>query len=90
MSSSQWHKYYSSDIAACPGVLFELLSDLPNYSDWLPNSDQFKTTTDVEPYPFGWAARTTTGGQTRAEKTGGAPLPDSRHRVLSTFTVSSG
>jgi hypothetical protein len=51
MSSSQWHKYYSSEIAAPPEVLFGLLSDLPSYSKWLPNSDQFETTTDVEPYP---------------------------------------
>jgi hypothetical protein len=45
MSSSQWHKYYRSEIAAPPEVLFELLSDLPNYSKWLPDSDQFKRTT---------------------------------------------
>jgi hypothetical protein len=51
MSSSQWHKYYRSDIAAPPEVLFALLSDMPNYATWLPNSDQFKRTTDVEPYP---------------------------------------
>jgi hypothetical protein len=51
MSRSQWHKYYSSQVAAPPGVLFDLLSDMPNYGRWLPNSDQFERTTDVEPYP---------------------------------------
>jgi hypothetical protein len=57
MSSSQWHKYYRSEIAAPPEVLFELLSDLPNYSKWLPDSDQFKRTTDVEPYPVQLGSR---------------------------------
>ena len=28
-----------------------LLSDLPNYGDWLPGSAAYGATTDVEPYP---------------------------------------
>ncbi len=51
MSHSQWHKIYSTKVAAPPEVLFGLLSDLPRYADWLPGSAQFSGTTDVEPYP---------------------------------------
>jgi len=51
MSHSQWHKIYSTKVAAPPEVLFGLLSDLPHYADWLPGSAQFSGTTDVEPYP---------------------------------------
>ena len=51
MSSSQWHKLYTAQVAAPPALLFGLLSDMPNYSDWLPSSAQFSSTTDVEPYP---------------------------------------
>ncbi len=29
MSSSQWHKFYTAQVAAPPGVLFELLADMP-------------------------------------------------------------
>lgn len=57
MSTSQWHKYYESQIAAPPTVLFDLLSDMPNYSKWLTNSDQFKSTTDVLPYPVQLGSR---------------------------------
>jgi hypothetical protein len=57
MSSSQWHKYYSANIAAPPRLLFDLLSDMPIYSKWLPNSDQFERTTDVEPYPVQLGSR---------------------------------
>src|SRR3984957_1542401 len=57
MSSSQWLKYYRSEVGAPSEVLFELLSDLPNYSRWLPDSDQFKKTTDVEPYPVQFGSR---------------------------------
>ena len=32
-------------------MLFRLLSDLPNYGDWLPGSAAFGRTTDVTPYP---------------------------------------
>lgn len=51
MSASQWHRFYTSKVAASPGVLFDLLADMPNYDRWLPPSDQFASTTDVEPYP---------------------------------------
>ena len=51
MAASQWHKLYSTTVAAPPELLFRLLSDLPNYGDWLPGSGQFGRTTDVEPYP---------------------------------------
>ena len=51
MAASHWHKFYTATVAAPPEVLFRLLSDLPNYRDWLPGSGQFGHTTDVEPYP---------------------------------------
>jgi len=51
MARSQWHKFYSSSVRAPAELLFRLLSDLPNYGDWLPGSDAFGRTTDVEPYP---------------------------------------
>jgi hypothetical protein len=57
MASSQWHKFYASTIDASPELLFRLLSDLPNYSDWLPGSDQYGQTTDVEPYPVRLGSR---------------------------------
>jgi hypothetical protein len=57
MPTSQWHHQYESQVAAPPDVLFRLLSDLPNYSNWLPDSDQFKRTTDVDPYPVQLGSR---------------------------------
>jgi hypothetical protein len=51
MAKSQWHKFYTAKVAAPPVVLFELLSDMPNYGRWLPRSDAFGETTDVVPYP---------------------------------------
>jgi hypothetical protein len=51
MARSQWHKLYETSIAAPAELLFRLLSDLPNYGDWLPGSEAFGRTTDVEPYP---------------------------------------
>jgi hypothetical protein len=51
MSNSQWHKLYTAKVTAPPEVLFELLSDLPNYRHWLPESEAFSHTTDVDPYP---------------------------------------
>jgi hypothetical protein len=57
MTDSQWHKFYTSDVAAPPQVLFGLLSDMPNYNRWLPNSDVFGMTTDVEPYPVRLGSR---------------------------------
>jgi hypothetical protein len=38
-------------------VLFDLLSDMPNYGRWLPGSSQFSATTDVEPYPVRLGSR---------------------------------
>jgi hypothetical protein len=44
-------------VAAPPGVLFELLADMPNYGRWLRGSQQFGRTTDVEPYPVQLGSR---------------------------------
>jgi hypothetical protein len=57
MSHSQWHRLYTSKVAASPGLLFGLLSDLPNYDRWLSTSGQFARTTDVEPYPVQLGSR---------------------------------
>ena len=57
MSASQWHRFYSSSIAAPPELLFDLLADMPNYDRWLPPSGQFARTTDVEPYPVQLGSR---------------------------------
>jgi hypothetical protein len=57
MSKSQWHRFYSSHVAAAPELMFGLLSDMPNYNRWLPESAQFARTTDVEPYPVQLGSR---------------------------------
>jgi Polyketide cyclase / dehydrase and lipid transport len=57
MARSQWHKFYAVEITAPPGLLFGLLADLPNYGQWLPGSDDFGHTTDVEPYPVRCGSR---------------------------------
>jgi hypothetical protein len=57
MSRSKWHKFYTSQVAAPPGVLFDLLSDMPNYGRWLPTSEAFDRTTDVTPYPVQLGSR---------------------------------
>jgi hypothetical protein len=57
MGNSQWHRIYTADVAAPPAVLFDLLADLPRYDEWLPSSEQFLQTTDVEPYPVRLGSR---------------------------------
>jgi Polyketide cyclase / dehydrase and lipid transport len=57
MASSQWHKFYSATVGAPAAIVFEVLSDLPNYGRWLPGSAQFRQTTDVEPYPVQLGSR---------------------------------
>jgi uncharacterized protein YndB with AHSA1/START domain len=51
MARSQWHRFYTASINAPAELLFRLLSDLPNYPEWLPGSAAYGRTTDVEPYP---------------------------------------
>jgi Polyketide cyclase / dehydrase and lipid transport len=57
VSSSQWHKFYVSTVDAPPATLFKLLSDMPRYGEWLPGSDAFQGTTEVEPYPVRLGSR---------------------------------
>ena len=57
MSASQWHKFYTTSIAASPDVLFDLLADMPNYGRWLPGSAAFGSTTEVDPYPVRLGSR---------------------------------
>lgn len=57
MPTSQWHKLYTSHVAAPADTLFGLLADMPNYGRWLPSSSQFAGTTDIEPYPVRLGSR---------------------------------
>ena len=57
MPTSHWHKFYTSQVAAPGAAVFGLLADMPNYARWLPGSDQFGRTTDVEPYPVRLGSR---------------------------------
>jgi Polyketide cyclase / dehydrase and lipid transport len=51
VARSQWHKFYAASVDAPAERLFELLSDLPGYGEWLPGSQAYGHTTDVTPYP---------------------------------------
>jgi uncharacterized protein YndB with AHSA1/START domain len=57
VASSQWHKFYTSTVGAPPATLFSLLADMPRYGEWLPGSDQFSSTTEVEPSPVRLGSR---------------------------------
>lgn len=57
MSKSQWHRFYTATITAPPELVFGLLADMPNYGRWLPSSQQFGHTTDVQPYPVQLGSR---------------------------------
>jgi hypothetical protein len=57
MGNSQWHRFYKTNISSPPAVLFELLSDLPNYGRWLPRSAAYAETTEVTPYPVQLGSR---------------------------------
>lgn len=57
MSNSHWHRFYTASIAAPPELVFGLLADMPNYGRWLPPSQQFGHTTDVQPYPVQLGSR---------------------------------
>jgi uncharacterized protein YndB with AHSA1/START domain len=57
MARSQWHKFYTAAIDVPAEVVFRLLSDLPNYGEWLPGSAAFGQTTDVTPYPVRLGSR---------------------------------
>jgi Polyketide cyclase / dehydrase and lipid transport len=57
MAASHWHKLYTADVGAPPALLFDLLADMPNYHKWLPGSQAFAKTTDVEPYPVRLGSR---------------------------------
>jgi hypothetical protein len=57
VSKSRWHRLYTAQVQAQPEVVFDLLSDMPNYRTWLPESKQFSNTTAVEPYPVRLGSR---------------------------------
>jgi hypothetical protein len=52
MARSQWHRLYASSVQAPAELLFGLLSDLPNYGDWLPGSAAYG-----KPYPVRLGSR---------------------------------
>lgn len=70
---SHWHKLYRANIGAPLELIFELASDLPNYCRWLPPSEQYGDTIDVEPYPVRLGTRYHDG----------KPLSDGKHWVPS-------
>jgi uncharacterized protein YndB with AHSA1/START domain len=49
MSTS--HPRFTARIEGSPETVFDLLADMPNYGRWLPGSEAFGATTQVEPYP---------------------------------------
>jgi hypothetical protein len=57
MATSRWPKIYRTQVGASAETLFTLLADLPNYGRWLPGSDAYASTTDVESYPVGLGSR---------------------------------
>jgi hypothetical protein len=57
VARSQWHKFYAASVNAPAESLFQLLSDLPGYGEWLPGSAAFEQTTDVTPYPVRLGSR---------------------------------
>ena len=90
MPHSQWHRFYTSKVAAPPEVLFGLLSDMPHYDRWLPPSGQFARTTDVEPYPVQLGSRYHDGQPDQPGKDWWALSLVSSARGRSTFTTRSG
>src|SRR5271155_3634451 len=48
---STTHPTFTAYINGMPGIIFNLIADMPNYGHWLPGSDAFGGTTEVKPYP---------------------------------------
>ena len=42
---------FVTHIADSPETIFDLVADMPNYGEWLPDSAAFGGTIDVTPYP---------------------------------------
>ena len=47
----QVHLQFTTEIAAPPEAVFDLVADLPGYGKWLPGSSAFTGTAEVTPYP---------------------------------------
>jgi hypothetical protein len=45
------HLQFAARIDGSPETVFDLLADMPHYGRWLPGSNAFGGTTQVEPYP---------------------------------------
>ena len=89
MTNWQWHKFYGASIMAPADVLFDLLADLPNYGRWLPGSQQFGSTTDVDPYPVTLGSRYLDGQPGEPGKDWRGPSRDSSHQARWTSTTPS-
>ena len=48
---STTHPRFTIHIKGAPETVFDLIADMPNYGRWLPGSEAFGGTTQVEPYP---------------------------------------
>src|SRR5271155_5033397 len=48
---STTHPTFTAYINGMPGIIFDLIADMPNYGRWLSGSDAFGGTTEVSPYP---------------------------------------
>ena len=42
---------FTSQMNGSPGMIFDLVADMPNYDRWLANSSAFGGTVNVTPYP---------------------------------------
>lgn len=48
---STTHPQFREVIEGSPELIFDLIADMPNYGRWLPGSQAFGGTTQVNPYP---------------------------------------
>lgn len=48
---STTHPRFTARIEASPEAIFDLIADMPSYGRWLPGSQAFGGTTQVQPYP---------------------------------------
>jgi uncharacterized protein YndB with AHSA1/START domain len=48
---STTHPTFTELIEGSPQTIFDLIADMPHYGRWLPGSDAFGGTSEIEPYP---------------------------------------
>jgi uncharacterized protein YndB with AHSA1/START domain len=42
---------FTTQVQGSPEMVFDLVADMPNYGQWLPDSAAFRGTVNVKPYP---------------------------------------